>query len=404
MNVAPRPFNVLSVCSGGGGLDLGLERATGGVARAVVYVEREAFAAACLVARMEEAALGAAPVWDDLCTFDGRPWRGLVDCVAGGTPCQDLSVAGKQAGLDGERSRLFFEQVRVADECEAPFFFWENVGGAARALPAVFAELSKHGYTGAVVALRASDVGAPHSRRRFFLLAHRRGVRLSEFRAWNHDDGCDAPGNEPHRRDAGVGDAERAAAQLPRGPGVLRGSECSTGGTGHPTAGCESRPAGADVADTASERRRQGRPESDAQGQTLADGTGSSRGVADASGARLEGGERAEAPREGAGAPRPAAQRGRPLEWPPGPGDVEGWARVASVAPHLVPSQPGIRRMADGVAAGLVPAGRGLAEWWQPELDAMWADRLRLLGNGVVPAQAAAAFTFLWQHLERKQR
>lgn len=60
--MALRPFNVLSVCSGGGGLDLGLERATGGAARAVVYVEREAFAAACLVARMEEATLAPAPV------------------------------------------------------------------------------------------------------------------------------------------------------------------------------------------------------------------------------------------------------------------------------------------------------------------------------------------------------
>jgi DNA (cytosine-5)-methyltransferase 1 len=112
------------------------------------YVERDAYAAAVLVARMEEKALAPAPLWDDLTTFDGRPWRGLVDCIAGGTPCQDLSVAGKRVGLDGERSRLFFEQVRVADECEAPLFFWENVGGAARALPAVFAELARHGYVG----------------------------------------------------------------------------------------------------------------------------------------------------------------------------------------------------------------------------------------------------------------
>lgn len=165
----------------------------------------------------------------------------------------------------------------------------------------------------------------------------------------------------------GVGDAERAVAQLPRGPGVVRGSECSTGGAGHPAAGGEPRPAGADVA--------------------AQDGVG----LANASGARLEGGERAGASREGAGAPRPAAQRGRPLEWPPGPGDVEGWARVASVAPHLVPAQPCFRRVAHELAGGVDPA------------DAYWADRLRLLGNGVVPSQAAAAFAFLWQHLERRQ-
>jgi DNA (cytosine-5)-methyltransferase 1 len=138
----------------------------------VVHVEREAHAAAVLVARMAEAAIPPAPVWDDITTFDAREWRGIVDLVAGGTPCQDLSVAGKRAGLDGARSRLFFEHVRIAVECEAPFFFWENVAGATRALPAVCAYLEERGYRGAWTVVRASDVGAPHQRARVFLLAY----------------------------------------------------------------------------------------------------------------------------------------------------------------------------------------------------------------------------------------
>lgn len=392
--MALRPFHTISVCSGGGGLDLGFHLATGGAAHAVAFVEREAYAAACLVARMADSALAPAPVWDDINTFDGRAWRGAVDCVIGGTPCQDLSVAGKQAGLDGERSRLFYQQVRIADECDAPFFAWENVGGAARALPAVHAELARHGYVGATVSIRASDVGAPHRRRRFFLLAHRRGVRLAEFRSWNHDDWHHASGYVADGRDAGVGDAEREPAQLPRGAGVVRGEVGSAGGGGNEASRRESRPAGADVAHAHGERwEHDGRegPEREALAGAQRRVEGPSHDVADAGRARREGSERTGAPREGAGASRPAAERGRPLEWPPGPDDGAGWARVLATHPHLSPSESRLRGVADGLAGRVVPPGQ------------FWADRLRLLGNGVVPTQAAAAFAFLWKHLEARQ-
>lgn len=83
----------LSLCSGAGGLDLGLHLALSGY-RTVGHVERDAYAAAILVARMEDAALDCAPVWDDVATFDGRPWRGAVDIVTAGYPCQPFSVAG----------------------------------------------------------------------------------------------------------------------------------------------------------------------------------------------------------------------------------------------------------------------------------------------------------------------
>jgi len=84
----------LSLCAGAGGIDLGLTIACPGY-RTVCYVEREAYAAATLVARMEDKALDPAPLWDDVTTFDGRPWRGAVDILIGGYPCQPFSVAGK---------------------------------------------------------------------------------------------------------------------------------------------------------------------------------------------------------------------------------------------------------------------------------------------------------------------
>ena len=85
--------NVLSLCSGGGGLDLGLRLATG--ARAVCYVEREVTAAGVLAKGIEQGILDDAPIWSDLLTFNARAWRGRVDCVAGGFPCQPHSYAGK---------------------------------------------------------------------------------------------------------------------------------------------------------------------------------------------------------------------------------------------------------------------------------------------------------------------
>jgi DNA (cytosine-5)-methyltransferase 1 len=169
----PRPPRTsISVCSGVGGLDLGLARACG--VEPVVYIERDAFAASVLVARMEEKALASAPIWDDLDTFDPRPWRGLVDLVAGGTPCQDISRAGRRAGLDGERSRLFFRHVELAESIGAPLLWWENVGNAVGLVPLVAEYLQAHGYTRAVwTIVRATDVGWPMLRERVFVLACR---------------------------------------------------------------------------------------------------------------------------------------------------------------------------------------------------------------------------------------
>lgn len=118
MNVAPRPLDILSLCSGGAGLDLGVELAVPG-SRVVCFVEREVYAAAVLAARMEDASLPPAPIWSDLRTFDGKPWRGVVDCVTAGYPCQPFSLAGKRLGEKDPR-HLWPEVARIIMTVEFP--------------------------------------------------------------------------------------------------------------------------------------------------------------------------------------------------------------------------------------------------------------------------------------------
>ena len=172
----------------GEGVSAGFEH-MGISSRTVCYVEREAPAAAQLVTLMEAGALASAPIWSDMLTFDGRRWRGAVDCVAAGFPCQDLSIAGRRAGLNGKRSGLFFRVVDIADDCGAWLLVLENVAGIAsatasvvdeeegeleeRAVARVLGELADRGWNAEWVTLRASDVGANHGRARWFCIAWR---------------------------------------------------------------------------------------------------------------------------------------------------------------------------------------------------------------------------------------
>lgn len=191
------PRTSISVCSGVGGLDLGLAQACG--VEPVVYIERDSYPASVLVARMDEQALAQAPVWDDACTFDPRPWRGLVDLVAGGTPCPEFSRANRERkGLHSERGGLFFHLVRIADECSAPLLFWENVSGAVESLPGVFAHLEARGWRGVWTVVRACDVEAPHERARTFLLAYANSAQLALSETQRPHSGDERP---PAKRD-----------------------------------------------------------------------------------------------------------------------------------------------------------------------------------------------------------
>ncbi len=164
----------LALCAGAGGLELGLQLALGPAYTAAAFVEGEAYAAACLVARQAEGRLDAAPIWDDLRTFDGLPWRGRVDLVSPGFPCQPASLAGKRAGGEDERW-LWPHVARIVEAVEPAIVFFENVPGlrsigAVHDDPAtagllfgeVLADLAGLGYVGAWGSVRAADAGAPH--------------------------------------------------------------------------------------------------------------------------------------------------------------------------------------------------------------------------------------------------
>ena len=167
-------LKILSICSGIGGLDLGTARAArrlGLEPRTVCYIEREAFPAACLVKAMEEGRMDAAPVWSDLRTFDCEPWRGRVDCLIGGFPCQPFSLAGKgQAEKDPRH--LWPEVCRVLEGTGARFAFFENVPGLVRrGLREVVSDLSRLGFNVEWDLFSAEEEGAPHVRKRLFVLA-----------------------------------------------------------------------------------------------------------------------------------------------------------------------------------------------------------------------------------------
>ena len=418
-------LNVLSLCSGVGGLDLGVELATGGAARVVCHVEREAFAAAILATRMEDETVARAPVWSDLRTFDGRPWRGVVDCVIGGYPCQPFSFAGRRGG-DNDPRHLWPEVARIVEEAKPGIVFFENVGGH---LTLGFADVRRQleglGYRVTAGLFTAAEVGAPHKRERLFILgvadtasggrpanepaterteferggrdvadgdggrcAQQRGARIPDLDA---ERGCDADGrdregcdvddatsprhepegqreqDEPQRR-GGVLGARRDDVGLAADLGHQRGGTARGGRGG-------SADAGGLMADAGSERL-QGLGEGGAAAR--ATGRGDGAALADASNGLVPIAGRGPQGRDGVG---PAGES-LPI-FPPGPGTRTEWERILRVRPDLAPAtQQRVRVLADGTAGRL--------------------DQLRALGNGVVPLVAAYAFVSLWACLREE--
>lgn len=141
--------------------------------RTVCAVEWEPYAITVLCQRQNDRILSPFPVWDDVRTFDGRRWRGIVDVVSGGFPCQDLSVAGKGKGLDGERSGLWKEMARVVDEVRPRYVFVENSPALlVRGFERVLGDLAAMGFDARWGVLSGRHVGAPHARERLWVVAH----------------------------------------------------------------------------------------------------------------------------------------------------------------------------------------------------------------------------------------
>ena len=288
----PEQLSCLSLCTGYGGIEAGLERA-GVRLRPVAYVEREAFAAANLVAKFEAGEMAPAPVWTDVKTFPYADFHGRVGIMLAGYPCQPFSSAGQRKGEADERHLWPHIAAGIA-ACQPRFVFCENVEGhLSLGIKDVFNDLDRLGYSYTAGLFSAEEVGATHRRKRLFWLAYSMHAR-----------------REGRRDFSGVGRQQKLDETWPAGPG-------------QPQHGWEE-----------------------------------PRTVGNAGGAE----------------PDRIPDKPRP--------DV---SEVGNTSQRQTESELG------GTTDGPGP---------RPDANTNRVDRLRLLGNGVVPQTAAKAFTTLWQQLK----
>ena len=378
-----RSLNILSLCAGVGGLDLGI-RVAQPDARTVCYVEIEAFACEILATRMEDKTMDEAPVWTDLRSFNGKPWRGCVDIVTVGYPCQPFSVAGKQKGKDDPR-HLWPDVFRVVREVRPKICFFENVPGHLRlGFEQVHDDLSGLGYSVKAGLFSAQEVGSSHKRERLFILAYRESDYRSGWISEIRERGSAYPGRQPSMADSPClfcerpepeGDHKRQS-EMPSGS--LSGELADAYHAGFQETGTEfftertsrdirqlgnAEYAGSPASqitrgagkDDGAERSacRQISPEQSARTNYVAD--------SDSAGFQEQCGAEPICPQH------QAAECGSCLPFPPGP---EGnWNEIPAGL------KPAICRMADGLAHRV--------------------DRIRACGNGVVPLAAAHAWGVL---------
>jgi DNA (cytosine-5)-methyltransferase 1 len=167
------------------GLDLfsgigGITEALKGYVEPIAYCERDRYSQAVLLSRMAKGELPIAPIWDDVTTLRST-YIPNVDIIYGGFPCQDFSIAGLGKGMEGQRSILFREIIRLVSEIRPRFVFLENVpkiidrGG----LLSITGEFTHRRYDCRWGVLSSGRMGANHLRRRWWLLANAREFRRS---------------------------------------------------------------------------------------------------------------------------------------------------------------------------------------------------------------------------------
>ena len=171
MGDTEEPCSVLSFCTGYAGIERGLSLA-GVNYRTLAYVEIEAFAIANLVSKMESDQLAPTPIWTNVKTFPAHLFRGKVDILDAGYPCQPFSVAGQKQG--DKDPRHLWPHIRDHIETIRPVrCFFENVEGHInRGLREVIGDLEELGYTTTWGLFSAEEVGAPHQRKRVFIMGN----------------------------------------------------------------------------------------------------------------------------------------------------------------------------------------------------------------------------------------
>lgn len=163
-------MNELALFAGGGGSIL-----AGKILgwRTICAVENNPGARSILLNRQRDGVIEKFPIWDDVRTFDGKPWRGVIDVISGGFPCQNVSIAGDGAGIDGEQSGLFLEMERVICEVRPKLVVLENSSMlTSRGLGRVLRGLAGMGFDARWGVFRASGIGACHHRARLYMVAY----------------------------------------------------------------------------------------------------------------------------------------------------------------------------------------------------------------------------------------
>ena len=162
-------MNGLDLFSGIGGISYALRD----YVRPVAYCEIDRYCQGVLISRMATKDLPMARIWDNICTLPGGFFKGRIDIIYGGFPCQDISVAGHGKGLAGERSGLFYEILRLCLEIKPRFIFLENVPAiTTRGGTEVVREITALGYDCRWCVISAASIGALHRRERWFLLGY----------------------------------------------------------------------------------------------------------------------------------------------------------------------------------------------------------------------------------------
>ena len=317
--------------------------------RPVVAVEWDAFCCQVLRERVADGWFDGMHVWEgDVQLFDPSEYKGGVDCIHAGFPCQDISVAGNQAGVEeGTRSGLYREVLRIADVVQPRYVFLENVSGIVTGddggmLRTVVGDLAARGYDAVWTCLSAAQVGANHKRDRWWLLGERNLCDSEHPRCTTTQ-----VGGIPETGDGGQSSRAEQASELE--------------GSGEQYA---------HVADSESLRARgRNSEERQAREREVLQGEREGREV----GSEAEG-------RSSNVADSTCSQRNE-HETDRGNGE---------------PSAQELSGNGDGVPRG--------SAWWQAEPDVGRvadgvpdvAHRLKALGNGQVPLQAATAFRILW--------
>ena len=321
--------NIISFCTGYGGIELGIRRA-GVDVRTVVNVEIEAFCCANLAAKIEEGLMDDAPIYTDLKTFPAEIFRGKVHGIIGGYPCQPFSSAGKRKGEKDPRH--LWPYIRSHVRAIRPLWcFFENVRGhTTMGLWRVLSDLEEDGYRTEFGLYSAEETGAPHQRIRCFILAYRTDLGLSgTFR---------------------IKDQESEGRNNASGESTIEGVGES------------------ELAHTASREPRQSQARNG--GQDI--GGGSEEELADSARDDVEGRDTRQGEVQlGRGCPRYSQQ----TRWPARPGEEQ----YAWEEPRVTEAQSELGGAVDGLTHRV--------------------DRLRLLGNGVVPQTAELAWRTLWQRL-----